>query len=75
MTRKKTLGRWETRIANCKATTQALWPIAKSLLKGEAPKTPTTIHGSSDLKFHPLEKANAIADYLENLFTPHDLCD
>jgi hypothetical protein len=33
------------------------------------------IHGSSDLKFHPLEKANAIADYLEYLFTPHDLCD
>jgi hypothetical protein len=36
---------------------------------------PAAIHGSSGLKFHPSEKANAIADYLENLFTPHDLCD
>jgi hypothetical protein len=75
MTRKKALERWETRIANCEATPQALWPIAKSLLNGDGPKAPTAIHGSSGLKFHPLEKANAIADYLENLFTPHDLCE
>jgi hypothetical protein len=26
-------------------------------------------------KFHPLEKANAIADCLEKQFTPHDLCE
>jgi hypothetical protein len=44
-------------------------------LKRDGPKAPTAIHGSSGLKFHPLEKANAIADYLENLFTPHDLCE
>jgi hypothetical protein len=54
---------------------QALWRIAKSLLKRDGPQAPTAIHGSSGLKSHPLEKANAIADYLENLFTPHDLCD
>jgi hypothetical protein len=75
MTRKKAFERWEKRIANCEATPQALWPIAKSLLKRDGPKAPTAIHGSSGLKFHPLEKANAIADYLENLFTPHDLCE
>jgi hypothetical protein len=57
--------------ANCEATPQALWPIAKSLLKRDGPKAPTAIHGSSGLKFHPLEKAN----YLENLFTHHDLCE
>jgi hypothetical protein len=33
------------------------------------------IHGASRLKFHPLEKANTIADCLEIQFTPHDLCD
>jgi hypothetical protein len=27
------------------------------------------------LNFHPVDKANAIADCLENQFTPHDLCD
>jgi hypothetical protein len=75
MTRKKALERWETRIANCEATPQALLPIAKSLLKRDGPKAPTAIHGSSGLKFHPLDKVNAIADYLENLFTLHDLCD
>jgi hypothetical protein len=75
MTRKKALERWETRIANCEATPQALWPIAKSLVKRDGPKAPTEIHGSSGLKFHSLEKANANADYLQKLFTPHDLCD
>jgi hypothetical protein len=29
----------------------------------------------SGLKFLPTEKANAIADCLENRFTHHDLCD
>jgi hypothetical protein len=74
----------ETRDSACKtavncvvktATPQALWPIAKSLLKRDGPKAPTAIHGSSGLKFHPLEKANAIADYLETLVTPYDVCD
>jgi hypothetical protein len=27
------------------------------------------------LKYQPLDKATTIADYLENQFTPHDLCD
>jgi hypothetical protein len=44
-------------------------------MKRDAPRAPTAIHGSSGLKFHPLEKANAIADCLENQFAPHDLCD
>jgi hypothetical protein len=30
---------------------------------------------SFGLTFHPLEKANATADCLENQFTMHDLCD
>jgi hypothetical protein len=75
MTPRKALERCETREENCEATPQALWPIAKSLLKRNGPKAPTAFHGSSGLKFQPLEKANAIADYLENLFAPHDLCD
>jgi hypothetical protein len=36
---------------------------------------PTAIHGSSGLKFLPTDKAKAIADFLENVFTPHNLCD
>jgi hypothetical protein len=36
---------------------------------------PTAIHVASGLKFHPFNKANAIADTLEIQFTPHDLCD
>jgi hypothetical protein len=39
------------------------------------PKAPTAVHGYSGLKFRPYEKANAIADCLENRFTHHDLCD
>jgi hypothetical protein len=55
-----------------------MWPIVKSLLKSlkrDRPRAPTAIHGSSGLKFHPSEKASAIADCLENQFAHHDLCD
>jgi hypothetical protein len=60
---------------NTEVTPQAILPIAKSLLKRNGPRAPTAIHGPSGLIFHPSEKANAIADCLENQFTRHDLCD
>jgi hypothetical protein len=41
----------------------------------EGPRAPTAIHGPSGLKFHPSEKANAVADCLENQLTHNDLCD
>jgi hypothetical protein len=44
-------------------------------MKRDGPKAPSTIHGLSGLRFLPTEEANAIADCLENRFTPHDLCD
>jgi hypothetical protein len=75
MIRKRALERWETKIGTAEVTPQAIWPIAKSLLKRNAPRAPTAIHGASGLKFHPSEKANKIADCLEIQFTPHDLCD
>jgi hypothetical protein len=75
MSRKKALQRWERKIGNCEITLQGIWPIAKSLLKRDGPRAPTAIHGPLGLKFLSLEKANAIADCLENQFTPHDLCD
>jgi hypothetical protein len=72
---KKALERWETKISNIGVTPQAIWPIAKFLLKGDEPRAPTAIHGTSGLKLHPSDKANAIADSLEVQFTPHYLCD
>jgi hypothetical protein len=36
---------------------------------------PTAINGPLGLKFHPSDKANAIADYMEIQFTHHVLCD
>jgi hypothetical protein len=75
MTRKKALERWETKIGNCEVTPQSVWQIAESLLKRYEPRAPTAIHSPLGLKFLPLEKANAIADCLENQFTPHDLCN
>jgi hypothetical protein len=44
-------------------------------MKRDGTRAATAIHGPSGLKFLQLEKANAIADCLENHFTPHDLCD
>jgi hypothetical protein len=75
MIRKKTLEQWETKLENTELTPHAIWPIAKSLINRDVPRAPTAIHGLLGLKYHPLEKANAIADCLENQFTLHDLCD
>jgi hypothetical protein len=75
MTRRRALERWETKIANTDVTPQAIWPIAKSLMKRDGAKKPTAIHVPFGLTFHPIEKANANADCLENQFIPHDLCD
>jgi hypothetical protein len=64
-------------IGKSEATPKAIWPIAKSLLKRDGPRSTTAIHSPSGLilVFHPTEKVNVIADYLENKFTHHDLCD
>jgi hypothetical protein len=72
---KKALEQWETKIGNTEVTPQVIWPIAKSLLKREGPRTPTTIHSPSGFKFHTYEKANATAGCCENQFTHRDLCD
>jgi hypothetical protein len=58
-----------------KATPQSIWPIAKSLINRDGPRAPTEIHGPLGIKFHLLEKTNAITDCLENQYTPHDLCE
>jgi hypothetical protein len=71
MTQKKALKRWETQIGNCTVTPQAIWHMAKSLMKRDGRRAPTAIHGSLGLKFYPTEKANVIADCLENQFTPY----
>jgi hypothetical protein len=73
MTHRKALERWQTKIWNSEVTPQAIWPIAKYLIKRDGPKSPTAIQGPLGLKYHLVEKANEIADCLENQFTPHDL--
>jgi hypothetical protein len=75
MTHRKTLKRWETKVGNCEVTPQSLWSIAKSLMKRDGPKAPTTVHGHLGITYHLNEKANVIADSLENQFMSHDLCD
>jgi hypothetical protein len=72
MTFRKKLEWWETKVWNCEVISQALCPIAKSLMKMDVPKAPTAIHG---IAYHPNEKANVIVDCLEIQFTSHDLCD
>jgi hypothetical protein len=69
MTHRKSHGWWEIEIGNSEVTSQAIWPIAKSLMKTDGPKAPTVIHGLG-LKFHTLEEAIAIAQ-----FTPCELYD
>jgi hypothetical protein len=75
MTRKKALGRWETKIGNSEVTPQGLWSITKSLLKRDRTGHQTPIHDLSGLKFYPSDKANVIADCLENQSPHHDIHD
>jgi hypothetical protein len=73
LTRKKALERCETKLASTELTPPTIWPIAKSLTNSDGPRAPTAIHGLLGLKYHPVDKANAIEDCLENQFTSHDL--
>jgi hypothetical protein len=49
-------------------TPQAIWPIAKFLIKVKGTKTPSGIHGLLGLKHHPRRKT-----FLANEFKSHDL--
>jgi hypothetical protein len=75
MTRRKEHERWETKERNCEVIPQALWLIAKLLMKRDGPKASTAVHGPLGITHHPNEKANVIEDCLENQFTSHELCD
>jgi hypothetical protein len=75
MIRRDAIARRETEISNCEVRPHAMWPLAKSLMKRDRPKTPTAIHGPSGLRFLPFEKGNVTANCLENQFTPRDLCE
>jgi hypothetical protein len=58
---------------NTELTPPAIWPVAKSLTNRDGSRAATAIHGLLGLNYHPVDKANAIADCLENQFTPHKL--
>jgi uncharacterized protein YlaI len=62
-------------MGNCEVTPQAICPMARAMLNRNAAKVTTAFHGYSDLKFLPYNKANAIAECLENRFTHHYMCD
>jgi hypothetical protein len=74
-TSRKALERWKTKVGNCEVTSEALWTIAKSLIKWDGPNAPTSVHGPLLITYHPNEMVNVIADCLENQFPSHDLCD
>jgi hypothetical protein len=44
-------------------------------MKRDGPKAPTAVHGRLVITYHPNEKANTLADCLENEFTSDELCD
>jgi hypothetical protein len=51
-------------MAHCEVRNKHGWTI-----------TPTAIHVLLDLPFYLVDQTNAVADCLENQFTPHDMCD
>jgi hypothetical protein len=54
---------------------EVIWPTTKFLITADSPKRPTAIYGISEFKFNPLNKSNAIVDFLENHLLPEDMCD
>jgi hypothetical protein len=75
MVRERAFKRWETKLTNREVTPQALWPIANPLSKRGGKKAPSANHGTLGPIFYLIDKANIIADCLENQFRAHDLCD
>jgi hypothetical protein len=75
MVRKRALERWETKLANCEVTPQAIWPIAKFLTKRSGSKAPSEIRFPLGPISYSIDKANINADCLENQLRVHDLCD
>jgi hypothetical protein len=71
---KRALERWESKLATCEVTLQAIWPTAKSLMKRGGPKAPSAIHGPLGPLLYQINKHNATADCLENQFTAYNLC-
>jgi hypothetical protein len=67
--------RGETKLGNWKVAPQTIWPVAESLSKRVGPKASSSIHGPIGPALYPIDKANTIADCLENQFRAHDLCD
>jgi hypothetical protein len=65
----------EAKLANCEITLQAVWPIVKSHTQSGVPKATSAIHGPLRSILYAIDKANIIADCLENLFWPQDFCD
>jgi hypothetical protein len=63
------------KVKNCEVTPQAIWSTAKSLTKRDGPKAPSAIHGPLSPTFYSIDKANIIADCLENQLRAHDLYD
>jgi hypothetical protein len=73
MTCRKTLEQWATKAGNCEVMSQALWPIAKSLMKRGEPKAPTAIHGPSGITYQPNKKKQCDCGLFGKPLTSHDL--
>lgn len=66
MTRSKTLKRWRGE-GKCDVTSPAMW-LVEHYIKSNRTKASTDIRGPLGIKWHPLEKANATADFFQNRF-------
>jgi hypothetical protein len=49
------------KVGNCEITPQALWSIAKSLVKSDGSNAQTVVHRPLGIPYHQNEKASAIA--------------
>jgi hypothetical protein len=60
MVRRNGTERRKSKLSDAEITPHAIWPLEKSLKRGDKPKAPAAIHSSTGAKFLPSEKDNVI---------------
>jgi hypothetical protein len=65
---------WDTNLAKCEVTPQAIRPIAWSLTLRGGPKTPSANYSPLDSKFYTIDKADIITGCVGKQVRTRGLC-
>jgi Reverse transcriptase (RNA-dependent DNA polymerase) len=65
---------WTKKVESLQVKDKSLWQMTKTIMR--LPTKVPPLHGKRGMAYSNIDKANALADTLEETFTPHDdICD